>query len=339
MQVKELELRSELALRSKESAEQATALMRAENQRLTSNDSHWEALRRASEQIETLSSLVSQADDEEIKELRRARDKSHVLEGEFAALQKRFKDQEGRMASTERTAYTARQTLAQAQQRAAEWEKKAKDYEAELRTARARAEESESARAQLDVDFSDVQTRLEEKDAHDRLARVSLQYSGAVHEICLTDFFQDRESKLRDQVAALEGQLAKAQVAMSVQSASSRPTLAPSLNGNGIVRNGQSSTTPARRGRAASPASTVFANSRSTTPVRFTDVSPLEGSVRDSMHAPKPYPTNLSITTGGARPPAFRAPASYRAPSHRAASPAPSMVSVAPTLGNDGWWE
>lgn len=172
MKIKELELRSELALRGKENAETAAALVRAENERLVANSSHLDVLHRLSEQFESFQAQRSQTDNDELAELRRAKEKT---ESEFAALQKRFKEQEARIANSERTAYTARQTLAQAQQRASEWEKKATQFESERAASRSRAEEAESARAQFEADLTDTQSRLEEKDAHDRLARVSIR--------------------------------------------------------------------------------------------------------------------------------------------------------------------
>lgn len=102
------------------------------------------------------------------------------------------------------------------------------------------------------------------------------------------------------------------------------------------MRNGRGTTASAARGRAASPSSTVYGRSRSTTPVRGAPAVEREGSVWDSMHAPKTrYPPTLGVAAS--HPLAIKAPASHQ--SHRATSPAQSVISVAPTLGEDGWWE
>jgi hypothetical protein len=120
-----------------------------------------------------LTTLIGQADNEEVKELRRIRDRSKVLEGENAALQKRLKDQDSKIINSEKAALTARQSLAQAQQRAAEWERRAKEYEGQLEQTQTKLDQAEQTQAQLDADYSLVNLQLEEREADDRLAKVS----------------------------------------------------------------------------------------------------------------------------------------------------------------------
>jgi chromosome segregation ATPase len=112
------------------------------------------------------------ADDGELKELRRQRDRSKVLEGEHAAFQKRLKEQESRIVNSERAAVTARQNLAQAQQRSSEWERRAKDYEGQLEITRTNLDQAEQTHTQLDADYSLVTLQLEEREADSRLAQV-----------------------------------------------------------------------------------------------------------------------------------------------------------------------
>jgi hypothetical protein len=284
-----------------------------------------------------LSSLVRQADDEEVKELRRVKEYSQKLENDFAALQKRHKDQDGRVANAERAAFTARQSLQQAQQRAAEWEKRAKDDEAEMESLRSKLEDADQARSTLDTDLSLVKLQLEEKDAHDRLSKVGICDLSMVSILTVAGP-QDRESKLRDQVATLEQRLARMQVEVDEAKKTSALATPKMSNGkaNGTVLRtprpeSRSSTiysqnhikTPTTNGRPASPASTV----RTATPPAY------QPSVRDSMHAPKRYPSNLGIVTPQARRPHLAAYYQRSAP-----SPTPSVVSNAPTLGEDGWW-
>jgi chromosome segregation ATPase len=161
-----------VAAKEKETAEQVAFLLRAENERITADQQRWDELRRATEQIESLSAHIRQADQEELQQLRAARDHTQALEAEHTTLQKRFKEQEARVANTERTAFTARQTLSQAQQRAAEWEKRAKENDAERIAAKEKLEETELARAQLETDLANALTRLEEKEADARLTKV-----------------------------------------------------------------------------------------------------------------------------------------------------------------------
>lgn len=124
-----------------------------------------------------LTNLIGQADNDELKELRRHRDRSKVLEGEHAALQKRIKDFESKTANSERAAATARQSLAQAQQRSAEWERRAKEYEGQLEMLKTQFDQAEQTRNQLDADHSLLKLQLEERDADDRLVKVSFLLS------------------------------------------------------------------------------------------------------------------------------------------------------------------
>lgn len=116
---------------------------------------------------------MQQADEDEVKDLKRARDRAKILEGEHAALQKRFKEQEARVSNSDKSAFTARQSLSQAQQRASEWEKRAKEYEGKLEMTRTQLEQAEQTQVQLDADYQMVRMQLDEREANDRLAQVS----------------------------------------------------------------------------------------------------------------------------------------------------------------------
>lgn len=169
-----LETQAGLASRDKEAAVEALAALRTEHDTLLSQQTQWEDLRRTTEQLEHLSALVTQAqtNEPELKELRRVRDRSKVLEGEHAALQRRYKEQEMRSTSSDRTASTARANLAQAQQRAIEWEERANEHESALSEAQAAREDAEDRIAQLVEDHALMKMQLEDKDAEERLAKV-----------------------------------------------------------------------------------------------------------------------------------------------------------------------
>lgn len=122
-----------------------------------------------------LTTLIGQADNEELKELRRIRDRGKVLEGEHAALQKRFRELEAKVTNSEKASLTTRQSLAQAQQRSSEWERRAKDYEGQLDLTQTKLDQAEQTQAQLDADYALVKLQLEEREADDRLAKVSFQ--------------------------------------------------------------------------------------------------------------------------------------------------------------------
>lgn len=162
----------EFASRDKESAQQSLRLLKADRDNLASQQSYWEDLRRASEQIEALASRVSRIDSDEVAELKQVRDQSKVLEGEHAALQKRFREQESKLANIERASQTTRQNFAQAQQRASEWEKRAREAEGEAERLSTVVEQGEQTRTQLEADVQMVKMQLEEKDAQERLRQV-----------------------------------------------------------------------------------------------------------------------------------------------------------------------
>ena len=165
-----------MAVRDKDAAVDAHTALQKEHDRVTSQQAHWDDLHRAAEQIETLTTLIGQADNEEVRELKRVRDRSNKLESEHAALQKRFKDQESKVANSERAAVTARQSLAQAQQRASEWERRAKEHEGELELTRTKLDQADQTHTQLDADYSLVKLQLEEQEADHRLAKVCAMF-------------------------------------------------------------------------------------------------------------------------------------------------------------------
>jgi chromosome segregation ATPase len=167
-----LEAQAGLVSRDKEAVVEALEALRKENDAQQSN---WEDLRRTNEQLEQLATLVSQQAQTNEPELRRARDRTKVLEGEYASLQRRYKEQETRVTSSERSASTARASLAQAQQRAAEWEDRANENEVALEEAQAARDQAEDSAAQLEAEYSLLRMQLDEKDAEERLAKVGKQ--------------------------------------------------------------------------------------------------------------------------------------------------------------------
>lgn len=168
-----MELHVVAATRDKAAAEQTTAAVREERDRLLSQQDRWDEMHRAAEQIQLLTSQVSEADNEELRQLRDYHYRTRPLEGEYNNVQRRFKDQETKLANLDRTMATVRQTLAQAQQRAVEWEKRAKEADTEVNTTRGHLEEASGAKAQLDSEVSLLKVQLQEKEADERLTQVS----------------------------------------------------------------------------------------------------------------------------------------------------------------------
>ncbi|KAK7059231.1 hypothetical protein VNI00_001858 [Paramarasmius palmivorus] len=318
-----LELKVTFANRDREAAERATVSLQKQYDNLVSQQSNWDALRQTSEQIQNLATLISQADNEELKELRRICDKAKFLEGEHAALKSRFKELENKAASGEKAAATAKQSLAQAQQRSSEWERQSKEYAAKLEITQTQFEQTEQTLSQLETDHLTVKMQLEGRDADERLSK-------------------ERENSLRIQVAELEAKLSRVQAELDqtqtkLAKASVAAPTKPHKTTNGS----------AHPLRPESRASTAYVSvSRSATPngrvPSDRSATPPGPSVWDSMHAPragshykapKPvyasrYPSNLGQG----------APRGSRRPPVSPPSPTPSAVSTAVTVDEDGWY-
>lgn len=162
-------MKAEFDAHDKESTHQAMQRLQADRDDLASQQSHWDEVRRTAEQVERLTVLLNKAESDELK---RSRDQANKLEGEHAALQKRYKEQSGKFANLERMAAIARENLAQAQGRASEWEKKAREFEGEMERLTTAVEQGEQTRAQLDADYSMAKLQLDEVAAEKRLAKV-----------------------------------------------------------------------------------------------------------------------------------------------------------------------
>lgn len=168
-----MELRIAVSIRDKAAVEQTAAAVREERDRLLSQQDHWEEMHRAAEQIQLLTSQVNEADNEELRDLRVYHDRTRPLEGEYNNLQRRFKDQENKLANLDRTMAAVRQTLAQAQQRAVEWEKRVKDTDLEIDSIRSQLEETSDVKTQLDSEVLLLKGQLQEKEGDERVAQVS----------------------------------------------------------------------------------------------------------------------------------------------------------------------
>ncbi|KAH9921301.1 uncharacterized protein B0H18DRAFT_1121452 [Fomitopsis serialis] len=319
-QVDSLDLRVTFVTREKELVVDELAMQRKQYDDLIAQQSNWDDLRAAAEQIQALTNLVGQADTEELKELRRARDRTRTLENEHTALQRRVKEYETRLSTSEKVAQASKQSLVQAQQRAVEWERRAKEASSELESTQQKLDSAEEARAQLDADYSLAKLQLEERDAEERLDK-------------------DRQNKLRDQIAALEAQVARLQA--ETDQANKAAAAAKVVQPKARYQNGNGNGTARPPARSDSRASTVYNDEdRSVTPtgqymiksepMRARPVTPQQ-SVWDSIHAPR----RGMPTTAPATPQAKKARGYYRP---QIPSPTPSNVSAAPTLGDDGWW-
>jgi len=137
---------------------------------------------------------------------------------------------------------------------------------------------------------------------------------------------QDRESKLRDQVATLEEQVARLKGEASKPPVVAPTAITPATNGCKFER-------PTR---SESRASTVYLQSRSATPVNTKPIRAQLASngVWTSQH--NPYQANgVSYQMSNGSRLSTPKPNGVDI---RPASPAISVASTAPTLGEDGWW-
>lgn len=175
-----------IAAREKEMLSEELVSVQKLNEDLLSQQSNWDELRRATEQMQSLAALFGQVDNEELTELRNIREKHSLLESDHTALQRRVREQDNKIASNERAAVAARQALTQTKERAVEWEKRAKDHEHDLRSTRDKVDELDQANSQFDEELSLVRLQLEERDAEERLMKVSRHFLGETSARSLT---------------------------------------------------------------------------------------------------------------------------------------------------------
>jgi len=345
------------ANREKETISKNFEGLQRKHDQLTTQQSNWDGLAAATEKINMVYKLLENADDEEQQELRHHRDRAKALEADNTTLQKRLKELEMKVSNSDKAAATARQTLTQAQQRSMEWERRAKEYEGQLEMLQTKFEQAEQTQQQLEADYNLAKMQVEEQEADSRLVQVSefIHLSPFVNWVTHSNT-QDRETKMRDQITALESkcvrlqnELEKANAAAKLAAAS--PVPFKQHNGN---------THPPTR--PDSRASTIYDPRGNTSRVssyssvrNYASPQP-ETSVWDSMHAPSSTtpPTQNGSSRWAPPPASSRYPvnnfvpstpkAAVRRPTYNnsyqrgAPSPTPSTVSVAPTQGDDGWW-
>lgn len=152
---------------------------------------------------------------------------------------------------------------------------------------------------------------------------------------------QNRESQLRDQVASLEsdvtrlrGEIARlqaetAQERAKAKAAAAQPPPRPDSRAS-TAYGGSRAATPVGIKSAAAPSQSVRSN------------TPPTSSIWDSVHAPKGIDARsrymAAAALGNGIPKKAPRPGGYYS-RPAAPSPTPSVVSVAPTQGADGWWE
>ncbi|EJD55373.1 hypothetical protein AURDEDRAFT_109718 [Auricularia subglabra TFB-10046 SS5] len=312
--VDSLELQVSWAERDKEAALRTVTEAQKERDAMASQQQNWDDLRRTAQHIETLTKLMTSSENEELRELKRMRDRSKVLEGEHQALQKRFKDQETKLANLERASVTARQSLATANQKSADWEKRAKEFESELETARDKLERAEDLRQQVEADYALLKSHVQEKELEEAA-------------------FHEREKKLREETTRLQQEVAGLKLSLD-QSRAATPPARPNVH--------------APRPTVASSSSYVMVNGRNDRPSSRETIYPEDA--RSGANTPRlngkkksdaPYVPPADGAWASRHAPASRTVGGmtyFKPPHGRAPSPTPSVISTV-TRRDDGWWD
>lgn len=166
-------MKAQYVSQERDSATKAFDALQGQHAQLISHQNNWDLLTSATEKINMVFNLLENADSEEQKELRHYRDHSKALEDENSALQRRVKDLEAKLANSDRTSATARQSLTQAQQRSSEWERRAKESEGQVEMLQTKLDQAEQTQSQLEADNNMAKMQLEESEADRRLEQVS----------------------------------------------------------------------------------------------------------------------------------------------------------------------
>ncbi|KAH7104278.1 hypothetical protein BKA62DRAFT_501365 [Auriculariales sp. MPI-PUGE-AT-0066] len=309
--VDSLQLEVSWAGRDKDSALRNLSAAEKERDDMAAQQANWDDLRRTAQHVETLTKLLTSGENDELRELRRLRDRGKVLEGEHSSLQKRFKEQEGKLAELERAAVHARQAAASANQKATESERRAKDLEIELEGARDKLERAEDDRAQFEADYSLLKSHVQEKELEEAV-------------------LEEREQKLRDELAKVKLEMVGLKMAadrgkqtppaghMHAPRPTSGYAAAPLPNGR------PSSRDTIYPDASRSGANTPKLNGISSVSKKHDgQYSPPTNGAWSSMHAPKSHISNHMAYFNSAA---------------RAASPTPSVISTV-TRRDDGWWD
>ncbi|EJT99092.1 hypothetical protein DACRYDRAFT_24158 [Dacryopinax primogenitus] len=316
-QISKLEREASSASKEVEVLREKVSHLEKSREEARAEQTHWDEIRRTAQQVEQLTKLISGADDEELQELRRQRDRAKVMEGEFAALKKRFDEQETKLANLQRNAITSKNSIAQVQQRSTEWEKKWHTAETELAQVKSERETSEQLIRQLETEKQMLRRQLDDGDR--------------------------RETEYQIEQSSLQAEVQQLQQKVDFYSASeqnrfSRSASRASANGHSGYVNAPF---PFRASTSMSSDDTAFSfiepPERDSLPTPRGTSPPLQG-LWASIHAPRQSEPERA-TTPKAVPiaPSFARSFSMRQ-NNRSASPALSSVSVAPTEGDDGWW-
>lgn len=318
-QVDSLELQLKFAKQDKESAEES--LRRVEQERDTAVEQQQESWRESkinSQKIDSLLQLLTNKESEELRDLRRHKDRSRGTEAELASTKQRLVDLESRMEALIRSEAKSTQALEDSRRHVVEAETKMESLQREIEPLR-RLDEAQKTR---DQDFEEIRAQLEMQEKQE--VSVCSNSKHPTHPF-LQDSLRQNNATLQEELIALKSELElsrKAQATAKWQQHQAKEPSTPAYARASPGVNGRSHTVQ----RADS--------SRSNTPPAA------HNGVWTSIHAPAKNGKTASGYQSVSRSalPVNGHSASQQSAYRRAVSPAQSVVSQAPTLREDGWW-
>ncbi|KZT42852.1 hypothetical protein SISSUDRAFT_1058314 [Sistotremastrum suecicum HHB10207 ss-3] len=334
--VDSLERQNEWAIRDLESVKRELAHVQRDRDNLASQQDYLEDLRRNSEQLDNLAKLITSGENRELEDLRRQRDRAKILEGEHAALQKRHKEQETKLSTLERGSLSMRQNVADANKRCVDLEHVVQDKQSQIAALTTRLEHLEVIESQQRAQISLMKSEREEVEAALRSEQTRVQQAQEEAE-ALREQLSKAQASLnevkntsvdtwRGQVT--NGTLPRSESRLNAVPAPSRTPTPTATPVKLMSRQASSAYTPSIR----SPPNSTSVSNTSTWDSMHAPPRSAEGtSTRDSMHAPRP-------TSVIARPSDHRVSSISSINRKSVASPIPSVVSVAPSQHDDGWW-
>lgn len=298
-----LELQMTFANRDKETAKEALARVEQERDAtLEQQQDAWRENKLMSQKLDSLMQLLMSKESDELRELRRQRDKSKVMEAELSAAKKRTAELESKLELLVRSEAKTNQSLEDSRRQVDEYEDKVEKLEKELEPLR----RLDTAQKTRDREFEQIRSQLqhqEKQENHLRQTNIMLE---------------EELTTVRNELELLQ----KAQATAKWQHHQSKEPTAPAYARAAPTVNGRSS--------AVSGAHSSRSN---TPPATYNGVWQSRHAPSKPNKAPQGYQSVPRSTAPSSK--ANHSSSGYR----RAASPAQSVVSQAPTLRENGWWE
>ena len=308
------------ANRDKEAAREALALVEQERDAtLEQQQDAWRENKLMSQKLDSLMQLLLSKESDELRELRRQRDKSKVMEVELTAAKNRVTDLESKLELLVRSEAKTIQSLEDSRRQVDEYEEKAESLEKELEPLR----RLDAAQKTRDREFEQIRSQLQHQEKQEVcMDIISMAF---ISNIILQNHHRQTNVALQEELTTLRSEmelLQKAQATAKWQHHQSKEPTAPAYARAAPTVNG--------RGSAVSGAHSARSN---TPPTTYNGVWQSRHAPSKPNKAPHGYQSVPRSTVQST--PKVHPSSAYRG----SASPAQSVVSQAPTLREDGWWE